>query len=363
MKRRWLPVNVSQYRDRHGKVRYRYRRKGQPTYHFRNAPGTPEFMEEYAAAQAAVKPKVERFAPYTYDALVVSFYQSPRWLDSKRSTQQTYRNIIERFRARNGHKDVRRVTTENVERKLTSMRDTPAAANNLRKVLARLHRHAIKLGWRTDNPVEATDAFRTGKGFHAWTEAELDAFDSQWPFGTRERLAKELLLATALRKSDILLVGPANRIGDDLILHHSKNDSGTHVPMGPDLLEALRTFPGGETVYLETMYGKPFSSTGFYNWFKRACHKAGLPHCSPHGLRKATSRRLAESGATTLEGRAVTGHKTDREFAKYAESANKRALAGKALANLHERFAKSSRKNPAIPQETKEKEKNGGGQG
>jgi hypothetical protein len=65
-----------------------------------------------------------------------------------------------------------------------------AAANNLRKVLARLHRHAIKLGWRQDNPVDATDAFRTGKGFHAWTESEIDAFDAKWPFGTRERLAK-----------------------------------------------------------------------------------------------------------------------------------------------------------------------------
>jgi hypothetical protein len=76
-------------------------------------------------------------------------------------------------------------------------------------VLARLHRHAIKLGWRQDNPVDATDAFRTGKGFHAWTESEIDAFDAKWPFGTRERLAKELLLATAQRRSDALKVGPA----------------------------------------------------------------------------------------------------------------------------------------------------------
>jgi integrase len=117
------------------------------------------------------------------------------------------------------------------------------------------------------------------------------------------------------------------------------------VPIGPDLLEALRTFPSGAQVYLETQYGKPFTPTGFYNWFKRACVKAGIAHCSPHGLRKATSRRLAEAGATVLEGRAVTGHKTDREFAKYAESASKRALAGKAMANVHEKFAKIGRKN------------------
>jgi hypothetical protein len=143
-------------------------------------------MEEYRAALSAEKPpKPERFAPFTYDALIASFYRTPRWIDSKDSTQRTYRNIIERFRAKNGTKDVRRVTTENIERKLAGMRDTPAAANNLRKVLARLHRHAIKLGWRQDNPVEATDAARTGRGFHAWTEEEIDAFDARWPFGTR----------------------------------------------------------------------------------------------------------------------------------------------------------------------------------
>jgi hypothetical protein len=56
-----------------------------------------------------------------------------------------------------------------------------------------------------------------------------------------------------------------------------------------------------------------------------------------------------------LEGRAVTGHKTDREFARYAESANKRVLAGKAMANLHERFAKTGRTSCGNPQKTSKK--------
>jgi hypothetical protein len=47
MARRWLPTHVTSYKDRHGKERYRFRRKGFPSHHFRHAPGTPEFMEEY----------------------------------------------------------------------------------------------------------------------------------------------------------------------------------------------------------------------------------------------------------------------------------------------------------------------------
>ena len=341
MARKWLPDNVTEYRDRHGKRRYRFRKKGLPVYHFRFAPGTTEFLAELHAAQNAEKATVSRFAPFTYDALIDSFYRTPKWLDSADSTQATYRGVIERFRAKNGTKDIRRVTTADIEKRLGRMAQTPAAANTFRKVLTRLHHHAQKLGWRTDNPAEATDAFKGGKGFHCWTEDELDAFDERWPIGTKERLAKELLLGTALRKTDMLSVGPANREGNCLALHHTKNASDTFIEMGRDLIAAIDACPSKGITYIETIHGKPYTQTGFYNWFKRACVKAGVGHCSPHGLRKAISRRLAESGATILQGRAVTGHKTDREFARYAESANKRGMAAVAMANLHNKFAKT----------------------
>ena len=339
MMHKWLPDNVTAYRDRHGRSRYRFRKKGLPTYHFRNEPGTPGFLEEYANAKAAQAEKPPRHAPFTYDALISSFYRTPKWLGMKPSSQKTYRGIIERFRAKNGEKDVRLVTAAAIDRKLGDMADTPAAANNLRKTLSRLHRHAIKLGWRTDNPVDATDPYKQGKGWHCWTDAELAQFDARWPLGTRERLAKELLLETALRRSDVLTVGRQHRKGDKLHLHHSKNDSDTVIPVSPSLAAALDAVESGHMTYLVTQFGKPFTGNGFGNWFRRACQDAGLPHCSPHGLRKAMSRRLAESGATSLQGRAVTGHKTDKEFAYYAEQASKEAMAGDAMANLSLRFA------------------------
>lgn len=334
MPRRWLPDNVTQYKDRHGKARYRFRKRGLPTYSFRHAPGTPEFMVEYEQARTGKADKPERFAPFTYDALIASFYRTPKWLEMRPSSQATYRGIIERFRAKNGHKDARRVTAAAIDAKLSGMSDTPAAANNLRKTLARLHRHAIKLGWRTDNPVLATDSFKSGKGWHTWTEGEITAFQKAWPLGTKERLALELLLWTGLRESDVVTVGRQHRRGDTLYLRHHKNDSETQVQIAPALAEALASYDSGTLTYLATQFGKPYTPKGFYNWFKRACIKAGIGHCHPHGLRKAISRRLAEAGATHLEGRSVTGHKTDRMFAYYAESANKRALAGSAIAKV-----------------------------
>lgn len=333
-RRRWLPDNVTAYKDRHGKTRYRFRKTGLPTYSFRHQPGTKEFMEEYAKASSGTAEQEPKAAPFTYDLLISSFYRTTKWVEMKDSSQRTYRGIIERFRKDNGGIDVRAVTAGTIEKKLTTMASTPAAANNLRKSLRRLHRHAIKLGWRTDNPVDATDGYTAGKGWHCWTEAEIALFEKRWPFGTRERLALELLLGTALRESDVVTVGRQHRRGDSLCLYHGKNDSETQVPIGASLQMAMDTFDSGNLTYLTTQFGHPFSVKGFYNWFKRACVKAGIPHCSPHGLRKATSRRLAEAGATPLEGRAVTGHKTDKMFAYYAESANKTALAGVAMGKV-----------------------------
>ena len=52
MTRRWLPQWVSEYRDRHGKPRYRFRRKGFAQYLFKHAPGTEGFRQEYEACKA-----------------------------------------------------------------------------------------------------------------------------------------------------------------------------------------------------------------------------------------------------------------------------------------------------------------------
>jgi integrase len=243
---------------------------------------------------------------------------------------------------------VRRVTTAALDNKLAKMADTPAAANNLRKTLAKLHKHAIKLGWRTDNPVLSTDGYKPGKGWHCWTEGEITQFEARWPLGTRERLAMALLLYTALRRSDMVTIGRQHRNGDELTLRHEKNDSDTTIPLAPPLAEALDAMPGTTMTYLVTEFGKPFTANGFGNWFRDRCDKAGLPHCSAHGLRKAMSRRLAEGRATPFEGRAITGHKTDRQFAYYAEQADRTALArtgmGKVMANLAKPVSQPGRK-------------------
>jgi integrase len=62
--------------------------------------------------------------------------------------------------------------------------------------------------------------------------------------------------------------------------------------------------------------------------------QAGLPHCSAHGLRKATAARLAERGATPHEIMAITGHQTLAEVERYTRAAERSKMADAAMSKL-----------------------------
>lgn len=94
---------------------------------------------------------------------------------------------------------------------------------------------------------------------------------------------------------------------------------------------AIDATPTGHMAFLVTAFGKPFTSNGFGNWFKKRCTEAGLPHCSAHGLRKAGTAVLAERGATDREIMAVTGHVTSKEVDRYTRSARQKTLAAAAI--------------------------------
>jgi hypothetical protein len=343
-KRRWLPEGVTEYRDRHGKSRYRFRRKGFPTHHFKSAPGTIEFTAEYEAAKAnaPMEAKGRKVIVGSLDDLVIRYYRSPAWLRMQSNSQKTYRGIIDRFRDRTNKKGVRfgdlpvaLLTVAHLDNQLGKMAATPAAANNLRKALKRVLGYAVKLGWRQDNPATLTDGFKSGKGWHTWTDEEIEQYRAHHPYGTMARLAMELALNTAARRCNVAVLDRSMLKGGKFHIEHVKGCDPTIVQASDEALEAIAAMSvTGFGTFLVTAFGKPFSVAGLGNKFRDWCNDAGLPQCSLHGLRKAQSRRLAESGATALQGRAVTGHKNDRTFNYYAEQADRERLASDAMANL-----------------------------
>lgn len=338
---RTLPPYASSFLDRHGRERVRFRRKGLPTVYPRGVVGTDDFWQEYLTWKEA-KPQAiggERIEPGTIDDLINQFYKSTKWRNiPKESTRRTYRGELERFRAKNGKTLVRKITAQSVVRLMEKRAATPAAASNLLKRLRTLFDYAIIIGMRRDNPAKPVDAPRsTSKGFHEWTEVEIAQFQRKHGVGTKARLALEIFLCTAQRRSDAAVMQEDPRKPGYVEVRQLKTDALLSIRMHPDLRRAIAACPSGAPTFLVSAKGTPYTKESLGNWFKKQCREAGLPHCSAHGLRKAASRRMAELGLSNQLIKSITGHSTDSEVSRYTRNADQVVRADAAMDMMERR--------------------------
>ncbi|SCW36923.1 Site-specific recombinase XerD [Sphingobium faniae] len=349
MAKRWLPQWVSEYKDRHGKARYRFRRKGFAQHLFKHAPGTDGFRQEYEAckqgiAAEPIAPGVDRIVPGSFNDLIARYYRSPDFLDPGERTRVVYRGAIERWRIKYGKAMVRDLAARHVESMMAEMLPHRTAANMLRKRLNALMKFAIRQGMATNNPVTATKPYRVdGEGFHTWSEAEIAAYEARHPLGTKARLALDLMLWTGQRGGDARVMGPGNIRNKRLVVTQEKTGATVSLPILSPLASSILATPSGAMVFLLSEHGKPFSRKGFGNKIRQWCDEAGLSQCSAHGLRKAAARRFAEAGCTNQQIKSWTGHTTDSEVARYTAAADQQALSDAAaemlMANLADRLA------------------------
>jgi integrase len=346
MKRK-LPANVSAFYDRHGKERFRFRKKGQKPVYLRGPYNSPEFKADLKAAKANEAP-IDRSNEGTVNDLVARYYSSATFQKAGGARQKVARGIIESFRVEFGKDMVADFTFEHIEAILLSraqkrlegkrMVGGPVAAQNLHKQLKRLFRHAVRLRLIASNPAaeaEGLAAPKTG-GRHTWTEEEIARFRKRHALGTKARLALEILLWTGQRRGDAIDFGPHHIKEGKIEFVASKGKKVMRLPAAPQLLAAIRAMPSvGIKTFLVTEYGKPFSGDGFGNWFADRCKEAEVPGRA-HGLRKAIARRAAELEATQAMLKAIGGWENDAEVTTYTKGADQARLAEGVLNRLAE---------------------------
>lgn len=290
-----LPKYCSAFNDRHGKTRIKFR-KGRFSAYVTSSPVMgDDFQAEYHGLVSGDDPRVkrpigaDRTTPGTINALIVSFYSSPRWTGYRAETQRTYLNIIERFREKHGDKRVAMLQRRHVQAIIDKQAATPAAANRLLSVIRILMAHTILQGMREDNPCREVEKIRyKTDGYHSWTDKEIKDFEAAYPVGSRERLAFALLLYTGQRWGDVIGMGPQHVRGDMISVTQSKTGHRLEIPMHRDLARAIRETATGDLAFLITRDEKPFTASGFGNWWRKVLRAADLPkRCVPHGLRKA----------------------------------------------------------------------------
>lgn len=345
---------VQAFRDRHGRVRHYYRRKGFPTVPLPGDAGSAEFMAAYADTHAAcTSPQdsaraagMARVQPRSINALIIEYYRSASFIALKPTSQRPYRRILDRFRAAYGDKGVASVQSHHLNAILHSMAATPHAAVNLRKRLRKVFQLAVRLGWRADNPVRETelDPVKT-RGHIPWSEADIEAFEAHWPSGSRERLALALLVYTGQRRSDVVQMGHQHVADGRISVAQFKGGARLKIRIHPRLQAEIDQHPS-TMAFMTTQYGLPFTGAGFTNWFVEKARAAGLADRTPHGLRKSASRRLAEAGCSAKQIAAITGHKSLSEVERYTRDADQIHLADSAMDRLQEAETRTPRVKP-----------------
>jgi len=326
------PKFVNVYTDRHGRPRIYLRRPGQPQVALPGPLGSEAFLKAYHAAidgQPAKVPAQGRAG--SISAAVARYYASVDFRGLAPITQSTYRNTLERFQKDYGHLPIAGMRSQDVNRILDSL--SPGAAVHMRKRLHQLFEFAIGAGLAQQNPVkEAKRVRKKTVGFRTWSEADIAAFRAHWGTNAPQRVAMEVLLYTGLRRSDAVRVGWRHVVHDRIEITAQKTSAELSVPIHEELRRFLADRPQADETFIITAYGKSRSEKAFTTFITEAARDAGIVgQASPHGLRKAACRRLAEAGASAHEIMSITGHTKMEEILTYTRAAEQRRLSRAAM--------------------------------
>lgn len=338
---------VTPYTDSRGKRRYRFRRMGFDTH--LPPPTDPEYRDAYEAALHGCKVIVRPVRSGTVEDMMRRYYSSIAFENVGDTRKKNLRSILEPFREEYRDFMVRDFTTPIIEGVLQDRavetfdekgrkRGGTSAANNLAEALNRVFKLAVKWEMTGANPVEGAERPKhRGKGYHTWSRAEQAQYRSTHPIGTMPRAAMEIMLWTMARRGDAIRLGDKNLIDGRVYFTANKTDKDASLLAVEPMLEAVNAIHDGEGPWIKTAYGKPFTDGGFGNWFKKQCVRAGLPHCTAHGLRKALATMGADAGATNQQLKALGQWSGDAEVATYTFAANQAAMADQVLRTILER--------------------------
>ena len=342
--------------DRHGNTRYYFKPRSAPRkIRLPGQPGASEFMAAYHACLAGA-PLPATAAP---PVLPAADAKSVRWLcqqylahhafkDLDVKTRRPRQSILQQMcdmpfseagKMRVGDAPFAEMPSRVIRRIRDRCADRPEAANNWLKSIKVLFKWAVAEEYCHNNPAKDVPKIRVdSEGFHTWTLEEVAQFEAAHPVGTMQRLALALLLYTGCRRADGVSFGPQHIKDGWLTYTQNKNRNTLPVtlslPVLPELHRVIAATPCRHLTFLVSQYGKTYSIEGFGKRWRKWAVAAGLPHCTPHGLRKAGAVRAAENGATAHELMAIFGWKDIKQAERYTRKVVQRNIAGGAMEKM-----------------------------
>ena len=360
--------NLLRDTDRHGNPRIYYRGKGRRMIRLHAEPGTDAFLDEYKRARDGIVTPAPR-PPARSDAgslrqLIEGYYASANFTTLAASTQRARRGILDDIcesQAKNGATRGDLPFLGLQSRHVCDLRDEkvelPEAANGRIKAVRHVFSWAMERDLAKDNPAQGVRFLHgNSEGHHPWTVEEVLIYERHHPIGTQARLALALFTCTGVRRSDVVKLG--RHMERDGVLRFTETKGSTSralgnkrpaapkqrvLPILPELQEIIDATPSGNMTYLVTAHGRPFTSNGFGNRFRKWCDEAGLHGCAAHGLRKAGAAIAAQNGASPHQLNSIFGWTTLQQAEGYTRSVNQERMASEAMHLLRPRRERNQR--------------------
>jgi integrase/recombinase XerD len=353
--------HINSFYDRHGNLQHICRPPGFKSKTINGIPGSEPFMQAYhdwlAKAGLAKAEGAGLAKAGTVDAAIAKYYKADVFTKALApETQRMRRNILERFRAKDGGRGIATLQQRHVIKMLEGM--SPHAQKNWLKTLRGLMLFTIAEHMRGDDPTAGVKPLKIGKslGHKTWDQEQVEQYRARHRLGTVARAAIELLLNIAARRYDAHVIGPQHVIISNkdgvrkLCWRPQKTLRSTgkmlKIRILPSLQAALDALPSNESLaFLVNDHGKPFASAAaFGNKFADWCRQAGLKPvmCEDgkvrsyraHGLRKASLRAAAHAGCTLHELMALSGHSSPKQLQAYLEEIEQELMADSGMVKV-----------------------------
>jgi hypothetical protein len=191
------PPHLHRQVTRHGKVvRYVRIGKGRRT-RLGAAYGSPDSGEP---PQSKSGP-----AAGTLAWLIERYRETTAWGELSLATRRNRENHFKQAIETAGHQPIRAITQAIVIAGRDRRASTPAQARNFLDAMRGLFRWAKEAKHTTVDPTDGVKnpKRKKGPGFPVWTEEDAVAYEKRWPIGTKERVWRDVLFYTGLRRGDV----------------------------------------------------------------------------------------------------------------------------------------------------------------
>lgn len=287
-------------------------------------------LNRQVAAGAGRRPVQALPKVKTMRDLHAAWVASPKFLAKRPATRRDYalksRPILDRF----GDIAVRAIQHAHLYawwQQLHGQRGH-AMANGVLAVLRIMMSHAVKIGWRQDNPALKLDLETVPPRVVVWMPDEVASAvrtaDAMGLTGLADLIV--IALHTGQRQGDVLALTSVEIAGGKVRLKQSKRGARVAIPLSKplvDRLEVIRQRRASAQVvtlsacrHLVQHDGKPYDCERVRKDFQRVRARVAETHADFAGkqlrdLRDTAVTRLAEAGCTVQEIHSITGHELE----------------------------------------------------